>query len=131
MNKNFIRYGFIIAGVVNVLGSLLFTKFFTNDLLSSLQPGVLSDFGFIMIILWGLAYIAVSQDYENVKWLVVVFALEKLAYVIFWVKWISTNDVLQVIEQDILTGVFYAIYGPNDFIFGVFFAAVAVSLIKK
>ena len=77
------------------------------------------------------AYIAVAKDYENVKWLVVVFAVEKLAYVIAWLQWITTNSVTEVIEQDLLTGIFYSIYGLNDLLFGVFFAAVAWRLFKK
>jgi hypothetical protein len=78
-----------------------------------------------MIMVWGLAYIAVAKDYENVKWLVAVFAIEKLAYVIVWIKWLTKNDISQVLEQDLLTGIFYTIYGPSDFTFGVFFAVIA------
>ncbi len=131
MSKNIIYYGFIVAGLTNVVGGLVFSKFLTNDLLSSLQPSVLSDFGVVMIMIWGLAYIAVAKDHENTKWLVAVFALEKLAYVLVWLKWITNNDVSLVLEQDLLTGIFYSIYGPSDFIFGVFFAVVAWRLFKK
>jgi hypothetical protein len=99
--------------------------------LSSLQPDVLSNFSIIGIILWGLAYIAVAKNFAAVKWLVTVFTIEKLAYAIVWAKWITTNDVSQVFEQDTLTGVFYSIYGPSDFAFGVFFAVVAWRLFKK
>jgi hypothetical protein len=131
MSKKFIQYGFIAAGLTNVVGGLIFSKFFSNDLLSSLQPDVLSNFSIIGIILWGLAYIAVAKNFAAVKWLVAVFTIEKLAYAIVWAKWITTNDVSQVFEQDTLTGVFYSIYGPSDFAFGVFFAVVAWRLFKK
>jgi hypothetical protein len=131
MSKKFIQYGFIAAGLTNVVGGLIFSKFFSNDLLSSLQPDVLSNFSIIGIILWGLAYIAVAKNFAAVKWLVTVFTIEKLAYAIVWAKWITTNDVSQVFEQDTLTGVFYSIYGPSDFAFGVFFAVVAWRLFKK
>jgi hypothetical protein len=131
MSKKFIQYGFIAAGLTNVVGGLIFSKFFSNDFLSSLQPDVLSNFGVIGIILWGLAYIAVAKDFGAVKWLVAVFAMEKFAYAIVWAKWITANDFSQVLEQDILTGIFYSIYGPSDFTFGVFFAVVAWRLFKK
>jgi hypothetical protein len=131
MSKKFIQYGFIAAGVTNVVGGLIFSKFFSNDLLSSLQPDVLSNFSIISIILWGLAYITVAKNHAAVKWLVAVFAIEKLAYAVVWAKWITTNDVSQVFERDMLTGIFYSIYGPNDFTFGVFFAVVTWQLFKK
>lgn len=131
MSDKFIRNGFIAAGLTNIIGGLLFSEFFTNDSLSYLQPEVLSNFGILMIMLWGLAYITVSKNYESVKWLVAVFALEKLAYVVVWLRWISENDISQVLDENILTGIFFAIYGPNDFIFGIFFAAVAWRLFKK
>lgn len=131
MSKKFIRNGFIAAGLTNVMGGLVFSKFLTNDLLSSLQPDVLSNFGMIMIMVWGLAYIAVSNSYENVKWLVIVFAIEKFAYAFVWAKWFFANDLSQVLEQDVLTGIFYSIYGPSDFMYGVFFAVVAWKLFKK
>lgn len=131
MSKNFIQNGFIIAGLINIIGGLIFSKFFSNELLSSLQPDVLANFGIIMILTWGLAYISVAKNYANVKWLVAVFAIEKFAYAAVWATWITKNDVTQVFEQDILTGTFYTIYGPSDFAFGIFFTLVAWKLFTK
>lgn len=41
---------------------------------------VASNFGLVMIIVWGIAYISVAKTYQDVKWLVGVFALEKFIY---------------------------------------------------
>lgn len=40
-----ITLSFLLAGAWNVLGMLLFSKFFTNRLLASLEPAVFSWFG--------------------------------------------------------------------------------------
>jgi hypothetical protein len=36
----------------------------------------------------GFAYIAVSQNFDKVKWLIAVFMIEKLIYATHWTKWI-------------------------------------------
>jgi hypothetical protein len=36
----------------------------------------------------GFAYIAVSQNFDQVKWLIAVFMIEKLIYATHWTKWI-------------------------------------------
>jgi hypothetical protein len=38
----------------------------------------MSKFGLILILVWGLAYIAVAKQFENVKWLVGVFCCRKI-----------------------------------------------------
>lgn len=125
--------GFLLAGGVNVLGTLAVSAGFTNRTLTSLDPVVFSNFGLVAIMLWGLAYVAVSRSYYHVPYLVMVFALEKLVYTILWIKWISRfGDQLQGISSDApLTALFYRIYGPLDFSFGVFFACVAISTLRQ
>lgn len=83
ISKSTISKGFIIAGVIN-MSVLFFSKFFTNEIIPQIDANVMSNFGLLMIITWGLAYIAVAKVYEKVKWLVLVFALEKLCYAINW-----------------------------------------------
>jgi hypothetical protein len=51
-----------------------------------------------------------------------VFAVEKLIYVLVWVRWMSENSLTSLYSTDFLAGVFYSIYGLNDFMFLLFFA---------
>ena len=127
MNKSrFITRGFLAAGLVNVIGVLIFSLAFTNTYLSELYPQVFSSFGLVVIILWGIAYIAVSQSYRHVRWLIAVFTLEKLVYVISWIVWLGQNGAqLPIIfDTSSITGIFYATYGVFDIIFGLFFLRV-------
>ena len=119
-----IQKGFIAAGLSNILGVILCSKAFTNDVMLATQPDVMGTFGLISIILWGFAYIAVSKSYDQVRWLVGVFVIEKLAYVIAWLALINSRSLGSIYEQDVLAGVFYTIYGANDFIFMLFFGFV-------
>jgi hypothetical protein len=116
-----VKIGFIIAGLTNIIGVLLFSKAFTNEVLRQAYPSVFNDFGLLMIMVWGVAYIVASTIEKNIKWIALAFALEKLVYVITWIMWISKNDVSSIYPQDFLAGVFYSIYGPVDFLFMVFF----------
>ena len=124
MNSKIIRGGFILAGLSNILGVLLCSKGLTNDVMMDTQPGVMGFFGLIAIMLWGLGYIAVSKSYSHVRWLVGVFVIEKLAYVIAWTSFIASQSLEGVYEQDVFAGIFYTIYGANDFVFMLFFAYV-------
>jgi hypothetical protein len=125
--------GFRIAGFVNLFGSLFVSVGFTNRMLTSLDPVVFSNFGFVCIMLWGMAYVAVSRSYHHVPYIVVVFAVEKLVYTIIWLLWISQfgHRLPSVFSDSRLTGTFYLTYGPTDFLFGVFFAAVAVRTLRQ
>lgn len=95
------------------------------------QPNVIGFFGLLCIILWGFAYIAVQKSYTQVPWLLAVFVVEKLLYVIFWLHWLTTNSLTTIYEQDTFAGIFYTIYGANDFLFGVFFAWVFFKVQSK
>ena len=131
MSDSVIKKGFILAGLSNIAGVLLCSKLLTNNVMMEAQPGVMGFFGLICILLWGLAYIAVSDGYENVKWLIAVFAIEKLAYVLAWLSFLSSQSLGAVYEKDFLAGVFYTIYGANDFAFMVFFGFVFLKLRGK
>ena len=124
MTDKMIQKGFIAAGLSNILGVMICSKAFTNDVMLATQPDVMGAFGLISIILWGLAYIAVSKSYSQVRWLVGVFVIEKLAYVIAWLTLMSSRSLSSIYEQDVLAGVFYTVYGANDFIFMLFFGFV-------
>ncbi len=124
MPKNIIEKGFIFAGLSNILGVLICSIFFTNHIMMETQPSVMNFFGLISIVLWGLAYIAVYKTHAKVRWLIGVFAIEKLVYVIAWLNFISSKPLTDIYEKDILSGIFYTIYGPNDFLFMLFFGYV-------
>ena len=119
----FIRIGFIAGGLANIGGVLLATSAFTSPVVAQHSPGVFSDFGMLAIMLWGLAYIAVSGRYASVPWLIAVFALEKSAYVVTWILWMSVHSgaLGAVYEQSFFAGLFYTVYGANDLAFGLFF----------
>lgn len=131
MNHNIIQKGFIFAGLSNVFGVLIFSKLFTNQVMMQAQPEVMSFFGLISILLWGLAYIAVCKSYPQLRWLIGVFIVEKIAYVIMWAKFLSTQSLTDIYEKDAFAGVFYTIYGANDFLFMIFFLYVFFKCKKR
>lgn len=126
-----IKLGFIISGLSNIIAVLILSRFFTNEFIPKYDSSVMSNFGLVMIIVWGFAYIAVAKDYEKVKWLVAVFAVEKLIYGTVWTNWRLKNDVSAIFNEDAMAGIFYSIYGINDLIFFVFFSYVFIKLIGK
>lgn len=118
-----ITKGFVISGVMNT-SVLIFSRFFTNPTISEYDPAVMSNFGLLMILIWGLAYISVAQHYHRVKWLVAVFAVEKLIYGCVWTHWMLNNSIADVYAKDLLAGLFYSTYGLNDWLFFGFFTFV-------
>ena len=127
MNINLIKNGFIAAGLMNIGGVLLFSRAFNNPAINDADPVVMSNFGLLMILVWGLAYLGAAFIRSNIKWLAGAFALEKLVYVVVWVIWLSNNSIAQLYAKDFFAGVFFSIYGVNDFVFVVFFALVFLS----
>ncbi|MEM5538626.1 hypothetical protein [Olleya sp. AS48] len=130
INNKLISKGFILAGVMNS-SVLLFSRGFTNKTINAYDPDVMSNFGMLMILIWGLAYISIAYRFKNVKWLVAVFAIEKLIYGCVWLQWMMTNDIGNVYKEDKMAGIFYSIYGLNDWLFCVFFLYVFIRLLKQ
>ena len=118
-----ITKGFIIAGLMN-MSVLIFSRLFTNQTIAVFDPIVLSNFGILMIVIWGLAYISVAKNFSSVKWLVAVFAIEKFIYGCVWINWLLNNSISNVYEKDVMAGLFYSMYGVNDWLFFVFFSYV-------
>ena len=127
MSRTLVRNGFIVAGVMNIAGVLLFSRLLTNTVINEADPVVMSNFGLVMIAVWGLAYLGAASISASVKWLAAAFAFEKLVYVLVWVMWHSKNSVSALFTTDLFAGVFYSIYGLNDFLFMLFFAWVFYS----
>ncbi len=124
-----ITKGFIIAGLMN-MSALIFSRFFTNSTIPEFDPIVMSNFGLLMIVVWGLAYISIAKKFHNIKWLVGVFAIEKFIYGYVWTTWLINNNIKDVYEKDVMAGMFYSMYGINDWIFFVFFSFVFIYLLK-
>ncbi|MFT7681051.1 MAG: hypothetical protein ACI935_000495 [Moritella dasanensis] len=131
MNSRVIKYGLILAALANIAGVLTFSKLFSNTAINEADPVVMSNFGLVMIIVWGLAYFAAAMTKGSIRLLVSVFAVEKLVYVSAWVYWLATNSLFTLYEADLFAGVFYTIYGLNDLVFMVFFIKVAMHKIDK
>lgn len=127
MNKELVKNGLMAAAVMNIGGVLGFSRAFTNVALNNADPVVMSNFGLIMIIVWGLAYLGAAAIHSNIKWLVGAFAVEKLVYIVVWVRWIGEHSLARLYGQDIFAGIFYSIYGLNDIVFLLFFAWVFLS----
>jgi hypothetical protein len=125
VNQNRIRQGFILAALANICGVLIFSRGFTNAAINTADPVVMSNFGLLMITVWGLAYWGAAKIDANIKWLAAAFALEKLVYVVVWIRWLSNNSLAQLYREDLFAGVFFRIYGANDLVFMLFFAYVA------
>lgn len=128
MSDDAITKGFLLAGLMNILAVPLFSLGLTNRYLSELSPQVFSQFGLGMIMVWGAAYVAVAWRFREVRWLVAVFAIEKLIYTVSWFVWLAAHagQLGAIYGRSPLTGVFYTIYGPNDLLFGLFFAYVFI-----
>ena len=127
MNQKLVRNGLVAAGLMNIGGVLLFSRGFTNTAINDADPVVMSNFGLLMIIIWGLAFIGAATTTSSIRWLAAVFAVEKLIYVLVWVRWMSENSLTSLYSTDFLAGVFYSIYGLNDFMFLLFFAWLSAS----
>lgn len=132
-SHSLITKGFWLAGGYNVFGVLVFSKVFTNSLLSSLDPVVFSWLGLVSIMLWGLAYSSVAKAYQAVPYLVLVFFVEKMIYTVTWLTWLSRNasTLPSLFAESPLTATCYSIYGAGDFIFGLFFLWVAIKSLPK
>tara|TARA_B110000879_G_scaffold40214_1_gene56540 strand:- start:81 stop:500 length:420 start_codon:yes stop_codon:yes gene_type:complete len=126
ISKELIAKGFILSGIMNIGGTLIFSRFFTNETISEADPVVMSNFGLLMIFVWGLVFLSIFKKYEQLNWLVGVFAIEKLIYGFNWINWISNNDLYVVYNKDQMAGIFYATYGVNDLLFFVFFLYVFI-----
>lgn len=124
MNRKLVKNGLIAAALMNIGGVFVFSRAFTNVAINNADPVVMSNFGLVMIAVWGLAYLGAAAISANVKWLIAAFAVEKLVYVVVWVMWHLNNSLTQLYSADVFAGIFYSIYGINDFIFMLFFTWV-------
>lgn len=130
MNKGLIKKGMYLSGIMNIAGVLVFSRLFTNKVINETDPEVMSNFGLLMIVLWGLVYFAIASKWEQMKWVIGAVVIEKFIYGFTWAKWIMSHELSTVYEQDAMAGVFYSIYGLNDSLFCIFFLMVFLHLNK-
>lgn len=129
ISKEMITKGFVLAGFMNISGVLILTRFFTNPVIPEFDAQVMSNFGLLMIVIWGIVFISVAKSFDKVKWLVGAFMIEKIIYAVVWTNWMLNNNLSAVFEKDKMAGVFYSIYGINDWMFFIFFLLVFIQLI--
>ena len=124
---------FWLAGAYNIFGVLVFSKLFTNSLLSSLDPAVFSWLGLVAVILWGLAYCSVATSYHSVPYLLWVFFIEKMIYTVTWLTWLARNGstLPALFSESPLTATYYSIYGAGDLVFGLFFLWLVIKGLKR
>jgi len=120
-----------LSGIMNISGVLVLSKFFTNAVINEADPVVMSNFGLLMIVVWGLVFIAIAPKWEYLKWVIAVFVIEKFIYGFLWIKWLINNDLSLVYKQDTFAGLFYTIYGLNDWLFFIFYLVVFVYLCRN
>ncbi|MCS4435186.1 hypothetical protein [Aquiflexum gelatinilyticum] len=130
VRNQFTTKGFILSGLMNIFGVLIFSRFFTNSVIPDYDSQAMSNFGLLMIVVWGFAFISVSKNFDKVPWLIGVFVIEKLVYASHWTNWMINNKVSEVFEKDKMAGIFYSIYGINDWVFFFFFLVVFLKLIQ-
>src|SRR5690606_7039022 len=91
---------------------------------------VMSNFGLLMIVTWGLVFLAMASKWEQLKWVIGAFVIEKFIYGYIWINWLLNNNLSRVYEQDTMAGIFYTIYGANDWFFCDFYLVVFIYLFK-
>lgn len=132
-----LRLGVLAAGFNS--GMLLVNIGFTNSkAVATLNPEMFSPFGQLMVLVWGAAYLAAGYSRaEGPIWY--VFAIEKLAYVVGWIKWHMSHNALAFVmdayhevnvpghKTSLLAAIFHMGYGVGDAIFAIAFAYHAMT----
>jgi len=118
-----VSLGFVLAAVYN-LCIIVFSKGFGGDL-GEVDP-LFGAGGCVGVLLWGLAYLALSRSYSTAPAVALVFAFEKLFYGSHWLLWLRdhSGDLGTLNDGDYLSNAFYSIYGLGDLVFMVFFGWV-------
>lgn len=116
--------GFSLAALYN-LCIVVFSRGF-SDVLGEVDP-LFGPGGCVGILLWGMAYYALRNRYEQAPALSLVFCVEKLFYAAHWTLWMSAHagELSSMYDADALTALFFTIYGAGDALFMIFFGWVA------
>jgi hypothetical protein len=57
------------------------------------DPVVMSNFGLLIIVGWGLAYISAAKSYIQAKGLIGIFTIEMSIYGAVWANWLMNNSL--------------------------------------
>lgn len=120
-----------LSGIINIGGVLVLSRFFSNKVINEADPVVMSNFGLLMIVVWGLVFLATAPKWHFLKWVIGAFVIEKFIYGYVWTQWLMSNNLTDVYEQDVMAGIFYTIYGANDWFFCIFYLSVFIYLNKN
>lgn len=131
MNKK-ITALFILSGLMNIVGVLLFSWCFQNTDLGKLDP-MFSQNGLIAVMVLGLFYMGAGFIYHIRPLIILLFGVVKFCYAINWYLWWNNPlGLYQTLEQyDLLTVLFFQLYGPLDFLVGCFFVGVYIVQVNK
>ena len=122
---------YILAGCYN-LGIIPASKFFQEDM--GKIDSIFDPSGCLLIVLWGMAYIAASPIVEKAPALSMVFGVEKVFYSLRWAVWVNSqtlDSIRTLIQDDMITGLFFSLYGIGDGLFATLFLYSAVTLWKQ
>jgi hypothetical protein len=105
-----------LIGWVNLSLLLLLTPLYPGEWIARTAPTLFSDAGIFVIALWGLVYLAVSEDPPRYARLLSVLALEKAFYAMTGLAWLQQNtaQLPTLFAADPVAGLFYATYGLWD-----------------
>ena len=140
LSWNFLRYGFIAAGALNIGGTLLFSKGLSNAVVTSQYPQIFSREGLMNIMIWGGAYLAAVPSLEvgreKQPWTYAILAVDKAFYTGTWLMWVTRQPSLlstlqDIFSRDALSALFMAGYGFNDAVFGAVAAVATVKALKE
>lgn len=131
LNKSIVKKLMYLSGIMNIGGVLVLSRFFSNKVINEADPVVMSNFGLLMIVVWGLVFIAMAPKWNHLKWVIGAFVIEKFIYGFIWTKWLLNNNLSDVYEQDTMAGIFYNVYGANDWFFCIFYLIVFIHLSKS
>jgi hypothetical protein len=110
------------AALANWLGVLIMSKLLTSHRAFAQVDPLFSLAGLILILVWGLAFWAVSTNVQAMRPLLLVFVVEKLVYAANHALWFVRDGQLSTLfHQDALLGVFFAVYGINDALYALLF----------
>lgn len=110
------------AAIANWLGVLILSKMLMNHSAFGTVDPLFSLAGLVLILVWGLAFWAVSLNPQEMKPLLLVFILEKLVYAGNHALWfLKGGSVVALWSQDVLLGIFYTVYGANDALYALLF----------
>ena len=130
LNKELVKKGMYLSGIMNIGGVLVLSRLFTNKVINEADPIVMSNFGLLMIVVWGLVFLAIASKWEHLKWVIGVFVIEKFIYGFTWAEWMINNELSSIYEADTMAGLFFTIYGLNDWFFCIFYLVVFIYLNK-